>query len=112
MRRTHGCFSLKEFLKEVTKVRYCLVHVVSKNRTLYPHLLIRMPQRLFMHMIILIGSSKPTYLQLQVYSQLNCYIHRSKWYLTCFCCAHYQTEHSKELEVNIDKMNHTVQHYC
>ena len=65
MRRTHRCFSLKEFLKEVTKVRYCVVHVVSKNRTLYPHLLIRMPQRLFMHMIILIGSSKPTYLQLQ-----------------------------------------------
>ena len=33
-------------------------------------------------------------------------------HLTCFCCAHYQTEHSKEIEVNIDKMNHTVQHYC
>ena len=63
MRRTHGCFSLKEFLKEVTKVSYCVV--VSKNRTLYLHLLIRMPQRLFMHMIILSGSSKPTYLQLQ-----------------------------------------------
>ena len=31
-------------------------------------------------------------------------------HLTCFCCAHYQTEHSKEIEVNIDKM--TVQHYC